>query len=104
MKIFEARSFGIVFVVENNISRALDPRLDLLSLSTGGFAWGHYGTGRGDRQLALAILADVYDDEKALAFCERFAERAIFTKGKDGPFKMTLHEVMAVVKAIEAMT
>lgn len=98
---YEARTFGVAFVVMNNVSRALDPRLDLLCLSTGGFAWGHFGTGHGDRQLSLAILADVYDDEKALAFYERFAERSIFAKAKDGPFEMTLAEVLAAVEAIE---
>lgn len=101
MKTFEARTFGVAFVVAGGVSAPLEPRLDLLCLSTGGFAWGRYGTGNGDRQLALAILSHVYDDEKALAFCERYAERAIFTQAKDGPFKMTLDQVMAHVEAIE---
>lgn len=104
MKTYEARTFGVAFVVVNRVSAPLDPRLDLLCLSTGGFAWGRFGTGRGDRQLALAILADAYDDEKALAFFERFAERAIFTKTKDAPFEMTLDDVLAVVEEIEKET
>lgn len=101
MKTFEARTFGVAFVVAGGVSAPLDPRLDLVSLSPGGFTWGKYGYAGGDRQLALAILAAVYDDEKALCLFEQFAERAIYTKAKDGPFKMTLDQVMAHVEAIE---
>lgn len=52
----------------------LDPRYDLRQLSQSGFEWGY--TGAGPMQLALAILADHYDDRGARAlndyrrFCE----------------------------------
>ncbi len=38
----------------------LDPRTDLLQISTIGFEWGYMGSG--PRQLALAILADHFGD------------------------------------------
>lgn len=104
MKTYRSAKFGIAYVIEDENARHLDPRLDLLSLSPGGFAWGKYGTGNGDRQLALAILADAYDDERALCLYEQFAERAIFPMVKDGPFRMELDKVLEVVEAIEKET
>ncbi|OFX05671.1 MAG: hypothetical protein A3E78_03235 [Alphaproteobacteria bacterium RIFCSPHIGHO2_12_FULL_63_12] len=104
MRTYRAAKFGVVYAIEDRNARQINPRLDLLSLSPGGFAWGHFGTGKGDRQLALAILADVYDDERALRLYERFAERAIYPKAKDGPFVMPLAEVLTAVEAIEKET
>lgn len=104
MRIYGASSFGVVTVFEQHQTRALNPRLDLLRLSPGGFTWGEYGSGNGDRQLALAILADAYDDEKALCLYEQFAERAIYTKSREAPFAMTLDQVLEHVEAIEKET
>jgi hypothetical protein len=49
----------------------LDPRIDLRSHTDEGFEWGYDGSG--PRQLALAILADHFDDPAtALGNQERF--------------------------------
>ncbi|MCK4608209.1 MAG: hypothetical protein KAT71_01895 [Gammaproteobacteria bacterium] len=54
--------------------KPLAPRNDLDNSSSTGFSWGYAGSG--PAQLALAILADYYDDEFALA------NRLIFKWGK----------------------
>ncbi len=54
----------------------LDPRLDLMSHSVAGFEWGYDGTG--PRQLALAILADLFgDDSQALSQHKLFTESVV---------------------------
>ncbi len=56
--------------------KPLDPRRDLRSLSDGGFEWGYDGGGPG--QLALAILADHFDDDnRALGEFKRFRSGVI---------------------------
>jgi len=51
-------------------------RLDLDNHSPSGFAWGYGGSG--PAQLALALLADVLDDdERAIRLHEQFKWRAI---------------------------
>lgn len=105
MKKYYAQSFGVAFVYTQGLHAAnLDPRLDLLNLSPGGFAWGKYGSTGGDRQLAFAILCDALDDEKALCLYDRFAAAAIYTKNRDAPFEMTLDQVIEHVEAIEKET
>lgn len=99
MKTYRAKSFGVAFVDEGGISRALDPRLDLRNHSPTGFAFGYAGSG--PCQFALAILCDAYDDEKALRLYPQFTVEAIAPKPKDQPFVMTLDEVMKVVEKIE---
>jgi hypothetical protein len=99
MKRYEARTFGNVFVWEDGKRRVLPPRLDLANHSPTGLSWGYHGSGCA--QLALALLADVYDDERAFLLYERFAERAIFVKNKAAPFEMTAAQVMAFVEKIE---
>lgn len=54
----------------------LDPRTDLRQISTTGFEWGYMGSG--PRQLALAILADHFDDSvKAVGQYKPFCDRII---------------------------
>ena len=54
----------------------LDPRTDLRQISTTGFEWGYMGSG--PRQLALAILADHFDDTaKAVGQYKLFCDRTI---------------------------
>ena len=84
MKRYEARTFGNVFVWEDGKRRVLPPRLDLANHSPTGLSWGYHGSGCA--QLALALLADVYDDEKALRFYKRFKQVAIATKYRLDPF------------------
>lgn len=48
----------------------LDKRLDLMNHSPDGFQWGYGGSG--PAQLALAMLAYLYDDETALEHYQQF--------------------------------
>ena len=57
----------------------LDPRTDLCNHSPTGFAWGYLGSG--PAQLALAILAEVSnDDQTALDLHQAFKEQVIAGK------------------------
>ena len=59
---------GPVVTVDGEL---LDPRLDLKNHCPTGFEWGFCGSG--PAQLALAILADHFDDpQEALEFYQRF--------------------------------
>ena len=49
---------------------SLDCRYDLLSASPSGFEWSYGGSG--PAQLAIAILADAYDDEFACEYYRQF--------------------------------
>lgn len=53
----------------------LPRRFDLLSASPTGFSWGFRGSG--PAQLAIAILADAYDDEFAVKQYQRFKDDVI---------------------------
>ena len=53
----------------------LDPRTDLAEHSPTGFEWGYGGSG--PAQLALALLADRYDDAVALDHYQRFKSDVI---------------------------
>ena len=101
MKTYYAKTFGMVFVIEGSSRRSLEIRRDLVRHSEG-FAWGTNWPACD--QLALAILCDAYDDEKALRFHQRFKAVAITTKNRDTPFRMTLDEVLAAVEKIEKET
>ena len=81
--------------------RSLELRRDLRRHSEG-FAWGCDWAACD--QLALAILCDAYDDEKALRNYQRFRAVAVATKNRDTPFRMTLDEVLAAVEKIEKET
>lgn len=54
---------GEVTVVEDDTERTLDPRTDIANHSPSGVSWGFRGSG--PRQLAIALLADVYGDDLA---------------------------------------
>ena len=56
--------------------KPLDPRTDIRQISTTGFEWGYMGSG--PRQLALAILADHFDDTvQAVGQYKPFCDRII---------------------------
>jgi hypothetical protein len=70
MKRYEGRRQGYAVIVTVD-GRPLNPRLDLYNHSPTGFEWGYCGSG--PAQLALAILADHFgDDREALDFYQRF--------------------------------
>lgn len=54
---------GTVTVEEDGTTRELDPRTDIANHSPSGLSWGFRGSG--PRQLAIALLADVYGDDLA---------------------------------------
>jgi len=59
-----------VLAIEDGERRPLEPRLDLCNHSPTGFEWGYGGSG--PAQLALALLCDVFGDEKALDLYQDF--------------------------------
>ena len=60
----------------------LDQRIDLRQLSSSGFEWGYEGSG--PQQLALAILADHFDDDNsALTHHKVFMEVVISVMQSD---------------------
>ena len=68
------RGDGVCSVTVNGLP--LDPRVDLQQLSTTGFGWGYMGSG--PRQLALAILADHFEDgSKAIGRYRSFCDAVI---------------------------
>lgn len=69
---------AIVSVVSEGEERLLDPRLDLKNHSPTGFGWGYSGSG--PAQLALAILADLFDDQTALQHYQKFKEEVIASR------------------------
>lgn len=102
MKTYKARVFGNVFV-ECGLPDPvpLSPRLELRNHSPTGFAWGYNGSG--PAQLALAILCDVYDDDKALRLYQQFKDWVIAKQDREKPFLLTATEVMTAVDEIEAL-
>lgn len=78
----------------------LDPRLDLARKSPSGFEWGYGGSGPG--QLALAILADLLqDDAEALALFQDFKWRVI--ANLRGPsWTLTAGQLRDAVAALKA--
>lgn len=59
----------------------LDLRLDLRDHSPTGFEWGYGGSG--PSQLALAILADLLDDDTALKYYQDFKRGCISRIGSE---------------------
>ncbi len=63
--------------------KPLDPRNDLRNLSEAGFEWGYIGSG--PYQLALAMLADHFEDEAmALGNYRSFCEMVVLRFAEDG--------------------
>jgi hypothetical protein len=60
----------------------LNCRYDLLSASPSGFQWGYGGSG--PAQLAIAILAHVFDDEFATNHYQRFKREVIAILSEEG--------------------
>lgn len=68
----------------------LDPRFDLKTLSEEGFEWTYEG--EAPAQLALAILADHFqDDRKALEHCDSFMRKAVANFNND--WEMTSQDI-----------
>lgn len=56
-------------------TEALDPRLDIIDHSPTGVEWGYRGSG--PAQLALAILADYYDEDTAKRLYRAFMREVV---------------------------
>lgn len=78
---------------------ALDPRFDLQNHSPDGFSWGYGGSG--PAQLALAILAHLYDDEKALAYYQAFKFKVIAGLDQDQGFELSEGAINKVIETLE---
>ena len=63
-------------------SESLDCRYDLLSASPSGFEWSYGGSG--PAQLAIAILADAYDDEFACEYYQQFKREVVSELPEEG--------------------
>lgn len=88
----------MVRVIENGDSRTLPARLDLRNHSPTGFNWGYAGSG--PAQLALAIVADVTnDDGTALHTYMDFKRGMIAAMGK-GDWRLTESEVLRFLVAL----
>ena len=81
MKRYEGRRVG--HAVEVTVDgRPLNPRLDLWNHSPTGFEWGYGGSG--PAQLALALLAEHFDDDdQALSHYQSFKRQVV--AGLSGP-------------------
>jgi hypothetical protein len=60
----------------------LDARYDLLSASPSGFEWAYGGSG--PAQLAIAILANAFDDEFAYEYYQEFKREFVSELPEDG--------------------
>ena len=80
--------------------KPLPPRHDLRNHSPDGFAWGYGGSG--PAQLALALLADLTeDDAKAQAMYQPFKWRVVaaLPQGKD--WQLTGAQIRDVIEVLE---
>lgn len=100
VKTYTAPSVGFVTVKQDGEpDRKLDRRLDLANHSPDGFSWGYAGSGCA--QLALALLADVMEDDGiAVRLHQQFKFAVITPMPITEPFKMTSEEVLAHVAKI----
>jgi hypothetical protein len=100
MKSYEGDTDLNVYVVEKTRRAPLALRLDLRNHSPTGFAWGYGGSG--PAQLALAILADLHGDAKALAWYMPFKWRVIAQLKQLEPWTLSAQQVNDTLAVLEA--
>ena len=95
---------GTVNVVDGARGRAyaLPPRLDLRDHLPTGFAWGYGGSG--PAQLALAVLADALDDQRALKLYQDFKWAVIAPLTGGAAWELTFEQVCELAAAVEQET
>ena len=99
MKTYKGEISGYETTVTVN-GKPLPLRLDLLSLSPEGFAWGYKGNG--PAQLALAILADhLDDDDQALGLYQPFMEAVIVGLAGAHAWILTTLEIIQALDDLE---
>lgn len=81
MKIYEGYRDPEIGAMATVDGEHLDPRNDLRNHSPDGFEWGYGGSG--PAQLALAILADLFDDETALKYYQDFKRACVSRIGSE---------------------
>ena len=99
MSVYEGRrtKAGAIVTVDGEL---LDPRQDLSNHSPSGMEWGYCGSG--PAQLALAILADHFkDDRRALDLHQRFKWTVVAWLPET--WKLTSTEVERAVQSILRM-
>ena len=88
-------------IVHNSVGELvhrLKERQDLYNHSPTGFSWGYNGSG--PAQLALAILADCYDDEAAMRWHQDFKEAFIARLDMDSSFTLTESAIAAWMRRV----
>lgn len=93
--------FG-VFVVETEkpLQYHLNPRFDLANHSPTGFAWGYGGSG--PAQLALAICADLLeDDERAMRVYQSVKFSVIGKLDQERGFRLTESQLRSAIRTAE---
>jgi hypothetical protein len=94
-----SRVFSSVYgIVHDGEVRLRDPRLDLVDRNPTGFAWGYGGSG--PSQLALALLADVYDDQTALGAHQAFKWTSVAKLPQNQGWEITEDEIRRIVTRI----
>jgi hypothetical protein len=77
----------------------IDPRLDLFNHSPTGVEWGYYGSG--PAQLALAIVADLLnDDERAVRIHQQFKAQVIANLSREASWLLTKDEAAQTIAEI----
>lgn len=102
MKIYQGvreKSGAVVTVAHEGTCSNLDPRFDLRNHSPTGFEWGYGGSG--PAQLALAILADHFQDsELAQRFYQDFKFKVIGSL-KDETWTLSSGEIDEALQEIK---
>lgn len=97
MKVYEGLRGPEGCVVTVN-GQPLDPRVDLRVHSHDGFEWGYEGGG--PLQLALALLADVLDDDAQALVEYRDFMRSTVVNLDDGRWSLTDTQIRQTLSAV----
>lgn len=82
-----------VIVNRDGLARPLNPRFDLRNHSPDGFQYGYGGSG--PAQLALAMLADFYDDRTAKRLYQQFKWDMIATLYQGDSWTITGDQIVS---------
>lgn len=97
------RGGRLVFVRKDGVlvGAPLNPRYDLRNHSPDGFMWGYSGSG--PAQLALALCADVLqDDKRALKIYQRFKEQVVARLDQEASWELPEELILRNIELVEA--
>lgn len=97
--IYQGRRYGSMNLVVTVNQKTLPLRLDLRNHSPTGFEWGYAGSG--PAQLALAILAHEWDDERAERWYQLFKMHFIAPLKQNEGWKITSEDIARWEKTLE---